>query len=228
MKAPNLHLKFDLEEWKNLDPKNIGNWPTAPKAVMLIVLFLVVLAGGYWFDWSDQLNQLEAARSKEATLKTTFMDKKKQAVNLETHRQQLKDLEQAFGALLKQLPNKSEMDALLTDINQAGLERGLEFELFKPEAKENFSEFYAELPITLRVTGKYHDLGAFSSDVSLLPRIVTLNDIAVTLRDNVLVMDAIAKTYRYLDEDETAAQRKLAKEKADKAKPPAAAQGAKK
>lgn len=227
MKSPNLDLNFklDLEEWKNLDPKNMGNWPTAPKAAVLIALFFALLGGGYWFDWSDQLSQLDAARQKEETLKTTFMDKKKQAINLETHRQQLKDLEQAFGALLKQLPNKSEMDALLTDINQSGLGRGLEFELFKPEAKENFSEFYAELPITIKVTGKYHDLGAFTSDVSLLPRIVTLNDVGVTLnKDGVLVLDAIAKTYRYLDEDETATQRKLAKEKADKAK----AQGAKK
>ncbi|MFA7240077.1 MAG: type 4a pilus biogenesis protein PilO [Sulfuricellaceae bacterium] len=203
----------------------MGNWPTAPKAVALIALFVVLLLAGYWFDWSDQLNQLDAATHKEDALKTTFMDKKKQAVNLETHRQQLKDLEQAFGALLKQLPNKSEMDALLTDINQAGLGRGLEFELFKPDAKEIFSEFYAELPIAIRVTGKYHDLGAFASDVSLLPRIVTLNDIGVTFKDGVLVMDAVAKTYRYLDDDETAAQRKLAKEKADKTKPP---QGGKK
>ena len=227
MKSPNLDLNFklDLEEWKSLDPKNMGNWPTAPKAAVLIALFLALLGGGFWFDWSAQLSQLDAAKQKEETLKTTFMDKKKQAINLETHRQQLKDLEQAFGALLKQLPNKSEMDALLTDINQSGLGRGLEFELFKPEAKENFSEFYAELPITIKVTGKYHDLGAFASDVSLLPRIVTLNDVGVSLnKDGVLVLDAIAKTYRYLDEDETAAQRKVAKEKADKAK----AQGAKK
>jgi type IV pilus assembly protein PilO len=225
VKSPNLDLNFklDLEEWKSLDPKNMGNWPTAPKAAVLIALFLALLGGGYWFDWSAQLSQLDAARQKEETLKTTFMDKKKQAINLETHRQQLKDLEQAFGALLKQLPNRSEMDALLTDINQSGLGRGLEFELFKPEAKENFSEFYAELPITIKVTGKYHDLGAFASDVSLLPRIVTLNDVGVSLnKDGVLVLDAIAKTYRYLDEDETAAQRKVAKEKADKAKAPGA------
>lgn len=222
MKSPNLNFNFklDLEEWKHLDPKNMGNWPTAPKAAVLIGLFVVLLAAGFWFDWSDQLNQLDAAKQKEETLKTAFMDKKKQAINLETHRQQLKDLEQAFGALLKQLPNKSEMDALLTDINQAGLGRGLEFELFRPETKENFSEFYAELPITIKVTGKYHDLGAFSSDVSLLPRIVTLNDIGVSVKDGALVMETIAKTYRYLDEDEMAAQRKAAKEKADKAKPP--------
>jgi len=226
MKSPNLNFQFNLEEWKSLDPKNMGNWPTAPKAAVLIVMFLALLLGGYMLDWSDQLSQLDGIRQKEATLKTTFDDKKKQAVNLETYRQQLKDLEQAFGALLKQLPNKSEMDALLTDINQAGLGRGLEFELFKPDAKENLSEFYAELPITIKVTGKYHDLGAFASDVSMLPRIVTLNDIEIGLREGGLVMGAIAKTYRYLDDEETAAQRKKAKEKSDKAKPPAPAQGA--
>lgn len=219
MKSPDLNFKFDLEEWKRLDPKNVGNWPTAPKVVVLAGLFILFMAGGYWFDWSDQLTQLDIAHQKEETLKTAFMDKKKQAINLDTYRQQLKDLEQAFGALLKQLPNKSEMDALLTDINQAGLGRGLEFELFKPEPKENISEFYAELPITVKITGRYHDLGAFASDVSLLPRIVTLNDLGVSIgKDNVLTMDAIAKTYRYLDDDEVAAQRKAAKEKADKAR----------
>lgn len=232
MKAPNLNLDFNaiLEEWKHLDPKNIGNWPTAPKALVLLALFGLLLFGGYMLDWSDQVAQLDAAKAKEETLKTTFMDKKRQAINLETYRQQLKDLEQAFGALLKQLPNKSEMDALLTDINQAGLGRGLEFELFKPEAKENFTEFYAELPITIRITGKYHDLGAFASDISQLPRIVTLNNIAISGvgKDGLLALDAIAKTYRYLDEDEVATQRKAAKEKADKekaAKAPAAGAG---
>lgn len=231
MKTPNLNLDFNaiLEEWKHLDPKNIGNWPTAPKALVLLALFGALIFGGYMLDWSDQWVQLDAAKAKEETLKTAFMDKKRQAINLETYRQQLKDLEQAFGALLKQLPNKSEMDALLTDINQAGLGRGLEFELFKPEAKENFTEYYAELPITIRITGKYHDLGSFASDISQLPRIVTLNEIGITSgKDGLLTMDAIAKTYRYLDEDEVASQRKAAKEKADKEKGKAPAAGAKK
>jgi type IV pilus assembly protein PilO len=217
VKSPNLNLnfKFDLEEWKRLDPKNIGNWPMMPKVAVLAALFLLLMAAGYWFDWKDQVNQLNVARQKEETLKTTFLDKNKQAVNVDTYRQQLKDLEQAFGALLKQLPNKSEMDALLTDINQAGLGRGLEFELFKPEPRENVTEFYAELPIAIRVTGRYHDLGAFASDVALLPRIVTLNNLGVTIgKDGVLTMDAVAKTYRYLDDEEVAAQRKAAQDKA--------------
>jgi type IV pilus assembly protein PilO len=137
--------------------------------------------------------------------------KKRQAINLPAYQKQLEDIEQAFGALLRQLPNRSEMDALLTDINQAGLGRGLQFELFKPAASETISEFYAELPINIRVTGSYHELGSFASDISQLPRIVTLNDIAVsTGRDGMLTMDAVAKTFRYLDEDELSKQRKAA------------------
>ena len=134
------------------------------------------------------------------------------------YKQQLKDIEQSFGALLRQLPNKSEIDAMLTDINQAGLGRGLEFELFKPASQETVSEFYAELPITLKVTGDYHDLGAFASDVSQLPRIVTLNDtnIATVPKDGKLSMESTARTYRYLDEDEIAAQKKAAKAKEPK------------
>ncbi|MGH8773173.1 MAG: type 4a pilus biogenesis protein PilO, partial [Burkholderiales bacterium] len=166
-----------------------------------------------------QFEQLETARQKQEQLKTTFLDKKRQAVNLEMYRKQLADIEQAFGALLKQLPNKSEMDALLTDINQAGLGRGLEFELFKPAPQETMSEFYAELPITIKVSGNYHDMGAFASDVSQLSRIVTLNDInVVTAKNGGLTMEAVAKTFRYLDEEEVAKQRKAAKEKAEKAK----------
>jgi type IV pilus assembly protein PilO len=209
-----MNIDFNLEEWRRLDPKNIANWPAAPKAVALAALFGLLLFGGYWFDWKDQLAQLDTAQQKEESLKSTFLDKKRQAISLDVYRRQLKDLEAAFGALLKQLPNKSEMDALLTDINQAGLGRGLEFELFKPAPQETFSEFYAELPITVRVSGSYHDLGAFASDVALLPRIVTLNDLQIEAgKGGKLVMNAQAKTYRYLDEEEVARQRKAAKEK---------------
>jgi type IV pilus assembly protein PilO len=198
---------MNLDDLKKLDPKDIGSWPIIPKALALCGLFIVILFAGYWFDWQNQLADLDSAKEKESQLRETFISKKKQAVNLDTYRRQLKDLEQAFGALIKQLPNKAEMDALLTDINQAGLGRGLEFELFRPASSETLSEFYAERPISIRVTGNYHDLGAFASDVSRLPRIVTLNNINITPGNQGLTMSAVAKTYRYLDENELAAQR---------------------
>lgn len=207
---------MNLDDFKKLHPKDISNWPTIPKVLALSGLLLLILFAGYWFDWQNQLAELDTAKEKESQLRETFLSKKKQAVNLDTYRQQLKDLEQAFGALIKQLPNKAEMDALLTDINQAGLGRGLEFELFRPADKEILSEFYAERPISIRVTGNYHDLGAFASDVSRLPRIVTLNEINITPSGQALTMSAVAKTYRYLDENELLAQkaeqRKAAKE----------------
>ena len=168
-----------------------------------------MLAGGYLFDWQDQAELLESESLKEQELRQAFLDRKTQAVNLDLHRKQLEDIEQSFGAMLKQLPNKAEMEALLTDINQAGLGRGLQFDLFRPAPQETLSEFYAELPITIRVTGSYHDIGSFASDVSQLSRIVTLNDIALsTERDGSIALDATAKTYRYLDEAELSAQRR--------------------
>ena len=147
---------------------------------------------------------------------TLVRPKKAKAINFQLYAQQLREIEQSFGALLKQLPNKAEMDALLTDINQAGLGRGLQFELFKPAAQERMADFYAELPISIRITGNYHDMGAFASDVAQLPRIVTLNDVAVNNDKGVLTMDAVAKTFRYLDEEEIAKQRKAAKDAKDK------------
>lgn len=209
---------MNLDDFRKLNPKDIGSWPIIPKALALCALFVLILFAGYWFDWQNQLAELDTAQQKEAQLRDTFIGKKKQAINLDTYRRQLQDLELAFGALIKQLPNKAEMDALLTDINQAGLGRGLEFELFKPAEKETLSEFYAELPISIRVTGNYHDLGAFASDISRLPRIVTLNDINITTNAQALSMSATAKTYRYLDEDELAAQKRAAKDKAKEAK----------
>ena len=201
-----------LDDLRRLDPKNIGNWPLGPKLGALVILLLLIVFLSYWFDWQNQMEELDSHRSKEAQLRQTFLDKKKQAINLETYRKQLDDIEKSFGALLKQLPSKSEMDALLTDINQAGLGRGLQFELFKPAAAETMSEFYAELPIQLRITGSYHDFGAFATDISRLSRIVTLNDIGLTAgKDGQIVMDAVAKTYRYLDDEEVARQRKAAK-----------------
>jgi type IV pilus assembly protein PilO len=201
----------------SLNPRDIGNWPAGPKLGLLAVLLVLIVAGGWYFDWSDQMDQVEAARQKETELRTKFLAKKAQAINLEAYRKQLADIEQALGAMLKQLPNKSEMEALLTDINQAGLGRGLQFELFRPAQQETASEFYAELPITLKVTGQYHDIGAFASDVSQLPRIVTLNDLSLAVdKSGTLVLDATARTYRYLDEAELAEQRKAAKAKGQK------------
>ncbi len=201
-----------LDDIRKLNPREIGTWPVLPKLVALLLLLVALVAAGYWFDWRNQIATLESARQKEQQLRTAFLGKQKQAVNLEAYRQQLATIEQEFGEMLKQLPNRSEMEALLTDINQAGLGRGLQFLLFKPAQAERTSEFYAELPISIKLTGNYHDMGAFASDVSQLPRIVTLNDIALTAdKQGTLTMDATARTYRYLDEAEIAAQRRAAR-----------------
>ncbi len=204
-----------LDELRSLNPRDIGNWPVLPKLGALIIILIALVFAGYWFDWREQLDTLAAERTKEQDLRTAFLDKKKQAVNLEAYRKQLAEIEESFGEMLKQLPNKSEMEALLTDINQAGLGRGLKFELFRPARGETASEFYAELPITIKLVGSYHDIGAFASDVSQLSRIVTLNDVALSNdKDGAIVLDAVAKTFRYLDDSEVAAQRKAARDAA--------------
>ncbi len=214
---PKIDFRALAEDFKALDPKDIGTWPVLPRATVLLGLFAALLVGGWWFDWKAQLDDLEAKRQQEAKFKDEYLDKKRQAVNLEEHRRQLADIDKSFGALLKQLPNKAEMEALLIDINQAGLGRGLQFELFKP-GKETTRDFYAELPITLKITGTYHDLGAFAADVAKLSRIVSLTNVAVAPEKGALLkMDATAMTYRYLDEEELAAQRR-AKAAQDKAK----------
>jgi type IV pilus assembly protein PilO len=200
-----------LDELRRLDPKKIGSWPVGPKIGVLVIVFLVILGAGYWFDWKDQLEQIDAEKAKEEELKKTFVAKKTEALDLPLYRKQLEDIEKQFGALLKQLPGKSEIDALLTDINQAGLGRGLQFDLFKPAADETMRDFYAELPISIRITGNYHDIGAFAADVGKLSRIVTLNDISLTAgKGDTLIMDATAKTFRYLDDEEIATQRRAA------------------
>jgi type IV pilus assembly protein PilO len=199
-----------LDELRRLDPKKIGSWPALPKLAVLLALLILIIVAAYYFLWSDQLTQIDSERAKTEQLKTTYTDKKKIAVSLPAYRKQLDDIEKQFGALLKQLPGKSEMDALLTDINQAGLGRGLQFELFKPAAGETARDFYAELPITIRVTGNYHDIGAFAGDIGKLSRIVTLNDINVSTFKDGLAMDATAMTYRYLDEAEVAEKRRAA------------------
>jgi len=204
-----------LDDFKNLNPKNPGAWPWLVKIVVFIALFLAVVAAGAWFDWQGQWESLSKAKQEEEVLKETFLAKKKEAINLDLIRKQLTETQESFGALLKQLPSKSEMDALLTDINQAGLGRGLQFELFRPGSEKVVGSF-AEQPITIKVSGNYDDIGKFSSDIAMLPRIVTLGEIAINLiggknsAESRLSMDAIAKTFRYLDEQEVAAQKQAA------------------
>ena len=201
-----------LDDLNKLDLKTLADWPLPTKLVALALLSVALVVAGWWFDWRGGMETLDAAKQKETELRSVFATKKNQAINLEAYIKQLADIEQAFGALLKQLPNKQEMDALITDVNQAGLGRGLQFDLFKPEA-ETVSEFYAETPIRVKVTGGYHDVAAFVSDVSKLSRIVTLQDIAMEpAKDGVLNMDAIVKTYRYLDDEEVIARKQQAKE----------------
>lgn len=205
-----------LDDLNKLDLKTLADWPLPTKLVALALLSVALVVAGWWFDWRGGMETLDAAKQKETELRSVFTTKKNQAINLEAYTKQLADIEQAFGALLKQLPNKQEMDALITDVNQAGLGRGLQFDLFKPDA-ETISEFYAETPIRVKVTGGYHDVAAFVSDVSKLSRIVTLQDIAMEpAKDGVLNMDAIVKTYRYLDDEEVIARKQQAKAKEPK------------
>ena len=207
---------MNINEINKLDLKTLADWPLPSKLGALGVLVVLIIVAGWWFDWRTGLTELDAAKQQEGELRSTFTTKKIQAINLETYKKQLVDIDQAFGALLKQLPNKQEMDALITDVNQAGLGRGLQFDLFKPEA-ESIAEFYAETPIKVKVTGGYHDIAAFVSDISKLSRIVTLQDISMEpAKDGVLNMDATVKTYRYLDDEEMIAQ----KQAKDKAKEP--------
>jgi len=210
-------MKNLLEQFKYLNPKDPGTWPVLPKLLALIVTLAALVAAGYVADWQGQVEELEAGAAAEAKLKDEYKGKKQLSVNLDLYRQQLREIDSSFGALLKQLPNKSQMDALLVDINQAGLGRGLQFELFKPAPQETMKDFYAELPVSVRVTGSYHDMGQFASDIAQLSRIVTLNDIAITPAGkdgSVLAMDTSAKTFRYLDDEEVAKQKKAAKKPA--------------
>lgn len=198
------------DEIKRLNPRDMGIWPLPAKIAAVLLLFLVLIGLAAYFGWSPQYDELESKEKQEVVLRQEYSSKKSQAINLDLYIQQLKEVEQQFGTLLRQLPSKSEMDALLSDINQAGLGRGLQFDLFKPSS-ERLQDFYAEMPVDLRVTGSYHDIAAFTSDVSQLSRIVTLNDIAIVNKDpkdTVLTMEAVAKTFRYLDDEEVSKQRK--------------------
>ncbi len=213
-------FKAIAEDFRSLDPRDPGAWPLVPRIVILAGMFLVLLFVGGWFGWQSQYEELDTKRQEETRLKDDWLNKKKQAVNLDEYRNQLAEIERSFGALLKQLPNAAEMESLLVDINQAGLGRGLQFELFKP-GSEVVKDFYAELPITVNLTGSYHDFGSFAGDIAKLPRIVTLNDINITAGksgEGSLLLVTTAKTFRYLDESEVAAKKKQEKEKAKGAK----------
>ena len=198
-----------VDDFKHTNWKDPGTWTIAPKIVVLVAVLVAIPVAGFFLVWQDQIEEIDKGLAQEEVLKKDYLAKKTQAINLDLHRQQLREIDTQFGALLKQLPNKSQMDALLVDINQSGLSRGLQFELFRPAATEAAREFYSELPISVRVTGTYHDMGAFAADVGQLPRIVTLNDLTIEAgKDGNLTMDATARTFRYLDDGEVAAQRK--------------------
>lgn len=195
-------------QFRNLEGRHPSQWPIVPRFLCGVGALLAVLGLGWYFYWSDQLATLEYEQHKEQQLRNAFVQKMAQAVNLEALREQRQQVLDQVANLEKQLPSKAEMDALLSDINQAGIGRGLQFELFKP-GHATVKEYYAELPITIRVTGSYHDVGQFASDIARLPRIVTLNDMRLVAQkgNTTLTLDTIAKTFRYLDEEEIASQR---------------------
>src|SRR5512140_1152398 len=197
-----------LSQFRGLTLDNVGAWPMAPRIALWLFVILACAVGGWFALWSGQKDQLEQLQAEETKLKEDYKSKLQQAINLDELRKQREQVSQYVLTLEKQLPSKSEMDALLSDINQAGVGRGLDFELFRP-GQTNVREYYAELPITVKVSGKYHDLGAFASDIANLPRIVTLNNMSIASgKGGNLTLDATAKTYRYLDQEELAAQRK--------------------
>jgi type IV pilus assembly protein PilO len=195
----------NLQDLNDLDLSNIGIWPTPIKLVMVLVACILVGVGGYYLDTDSQLKRLGSVQKKEVQLRQDFEAKQAKAANLEAYRKQLDEMKQSFGAMLRQLPNKTEVAELLVDVSQTGLASGLEFELFKPLG-EVPREFYAELPIQIKVTGRYHEFGNFISGLAALPRIVTIHDIKISENSKEksgLLLEATAKTYRYLDEEET-------------------------
>jgi type IV pilus assembly protein PilO len=217
-------LSFDVNAWfaqageqfKGLNPNDPGQWPLLPKVACYMGVAVVAIVGGYFVLLSDQQEALDGEKRREPELRTMLTDKARQAANLPELRKQKSQVEEYVTQLEKQLPGKAEMDALLSDINQAGLGRGLQFELFQPSG-EQVRDYYAEQPISITVSGRYHDFGAFAADISNLSRIVTLHNLSITAsnaKDNpgLLKLDALARTYRYLDPAEVAEQRRQAKE----------------
>jgi len=198
------------EQFQGLNPNDPSAWPAIPRYALCVAVAAAVVVA-LWFVWLTNSNdELDAARAKEVALKADYQKKVAQAANLELLKKQREQVQQYVTLLEKQLPSKAEMDALLSDINQAGLGRSLQFELFRP-GQVSVKDYYAELPIAVRVTGRYHDMGAFAADVANLSRIVTLNNLSVTpAKDGSLVMDATARTYRYLDEQEQNMQKRAA------------------
>lgn len=196
---------MNLSELNNIDIGSLAQAPASVKAGVAGFILAVIVAAGFYFDWSPALDGLEAAKAEEQRLRDSYAGKKRQAIHYQAYKQRLDDTEKALVAILKQLPNKSEMDALLIDVNQIGIGRGLEFDLFRP-GSESRADFYATLPITIKVNGGYHDLGNFVSDIARLPRVVTIHDIGLTpTKPGRLTMDATVRTYRYLDDSEMAA-----------------------
>ena len=213
-----------LDDLKNIDPNNIAGWPLPVKYAGIVLVGVMLLFAGYYFLISDELLQYDQAQQKETGLKEAYLSKKGLAINLPAYKQQMDEMHQAFGTLLRQLPNKTEVPNLLVDITQAGLGRGLSFVLFKPD-KEKPQEFYAELPINIKVTGSYHELGQFVSDLAALPRIVTIGNIDIVSdpKTSLLSMAAVARTYRYLEPEEIEALKPKAKPGAKPAAPAGAA-----
>jgi type IV pilus assembly protein PilO len=206
------------DQFRDLNGRHPGQWPLAPRVLCAVGVTAAVCVAGYFGYWSSQFEEQEAGLAQENKLRDEYKIKTAQAINLDALRAQKAQVDQYVDRLQKQLPSKAEMAALLTDINQAGTGRGLQFELFKPQ-QVVVKDYYAELPIDIKITGSYHDIGAFTGDIANLPRIVTLNNLALsTGKDGTLLLEAVAKTFRYLDPEEVAAQRKAAADKKKAAK----------
>ena len=211
-----------VDDINNLDPNNMGGWPLPFKIGLIVIVFAAIVAAGWYLDWTKQWDQLAKVEREEVEKMSELESKQKKAANLEALKEQMQEMEQSFGDMLRQLPNKTEVAGLLVDISQTGLGAGLEFELFKP-LPEKPTEFYAELPIEIKVQGEYHQLGEFVSGVAALPRIVTTHNIDIARQggeevSDTLIMTATAKTYRALEEEEEEANEKAREEAKKKAK----------